>query len=162
MAIRAGAADQQFRDLVTNPTRRLTAKIPPRKVPSASECRFCPISRVQPVQEAPFLEGQDTGNGGKGGGSLHRMGRRGTRWSYHSGRCNGEGAGNQEARHSCCTGKRHTGASAQDSTRKGGGSPTACRDSLPKSTCPPGDTGGANPLSQDATATKEASLVEEE
>ena len=44
MAIAAGAADQEFSDLVTNLIGRLTAKIPPRKVPSVSECRFCPIS----------------------------------------------------------------------------------------------------------------------
>ena len=40
--------------------------------------------------------------------------------------------------------------------------PTACGDSLPKSTCPPGETGGANPLSQDSTATEETGVAEEE
>ena len=43
--IPAGAADQQFQDLVVSLTNRLTSKEAPRKVPSASECRFCPIPR---------------------------------------------------------------------------------------------------------------------
>ena len=45
VAITAGAADQEFKDLVTGLIGRLTDKIPPRKVPSPSECRFCPIPR---------------------------------------------------------------------------------------------------------------------
>ena len=54
VAIVAGAADQEFKDLVTGLIGRLTDKVPPRKVPSASECRFCPIpsqyctERIQP------------------------------------------------------------------------------------------------------------------
>ena len=47
--IAAGAADQEFRGLVTNLIGRLTARIEPRKVPSVSECRFCPI----PAQYCP-------------------------------------------------------------------------------------------------------------
>ena len=43
--IAAGAADQEFKDLVTGLIGHLTNKVPPRKVPSASECRFCPIPR---------------------------------------------------------------------------------------------------------------------
>ena len=45
VSIPAGAADQEFQDLVVNLITRLTAKEAPRKVPSASECRFCPIPR---------------------------------------------------------------------------------------------------------------------
>ena len=45
VAIAAGAADQEFRELVEALIGRLTAKTPPLKVPSASECRFCPIPR---------------------------------------------------------------------------------------------------------------------
>ena len=43
VAIAAGAADQEFREMVQGLPGRLTAKAPPRKVPSAAECRFCPI-----------------------------------------------------------------------------------------------------------------------
>ena len=45
VAIVAGAADQEFREMVEGLISRLTARTPPRKVPSASECRFCPIPR---------------------------------------------------------------------------------------------------------------------
>ena len=45
VAIPAGAADQEFQDLVFNLITRLTAKEAPRKVPSAAECRFCPIPK---------------------------------------------------------------------------------------------------------------------
>ena len=45
VAIPASAADQGFQDLVVNLITRLTAKEAPRKVPSASECRFCPIPK---------------------------------------------------------------------------------------------------------------------
>lgn len=43
--VAAGAASKDFRELVEGLLGRLTAKTPPRKVPSASECRFCPIGR---------------------------------------------------------------------------------------------------------------------
>ena len=43
VAIVAGAADQEFGEMVEGLIGRLTARTPPRKVPSASECRFCPI-----------------------------------------------------------------------------------------------------------------------
>jgi len=45
VAIGAGAAGCEFRYLVEALIGRLTAKTSPRKVPSASECRFCPIPR---------------------------------------------------------------------------------------------------------------------
>ena len=45
VAIPAGAADQEFQDLVVNLITRLTTKEAPRKTPSASECRFCPIPK---------------------------------------------------------------------------------------------------------------------
>ncbi len=41
--IAAGAAGEDFRELMEGLIGRLTAKAPPRKIPSASECRFCPI-----------------------------------------------------------------------------------------------------------------------
>ena len=43
--IAAGAAGQEFREMVEGLVGRLTARTPPRKVPSASDCRFCPIPR---------------------------------------------------------------------------------------------------------------------
>ena len=43
--IAAVAAGEEFREMVEGLIGRLTAKAPPRKVPSAPECRFCPIHR---------------------------------------------------------------------------------------------------------------------
>ncbi|MCY4365167.1 MAG: PD-(D/E)XK nuclease family protein [Chloroflexi bacterium] len=43
MPIAAVAAGEEFREMVEGLISRLTARTPPRKVPSASECRFCPI-----------------------------------------------------------------------------------------------------------------------
>ena len=43
--IAAGAAGREFMELVEGLIGRLTAKPSPRKVPSASECRFCPIPK---------------------------------------------------------------------------------------------------------------------
>lgn len=43
--VAAGAAGKEFRELVGGLLGRLTAKASPRKVPSAGECRFCPIPR---------------------------------------------------------------------------------------------------------------------
>jgi len=43
VAVADSAADQELRDLATGLIGRLTEKVPPRKVPSASECRFCQI-----------------------------------------------------------------------------------------------------------------------
>ena len=45
VAIAACAAEQEFKKLATGLIRRLTDKVPPMKVPSASECRFWPIPR---------------------------------------------------------------------------------------------------------------------
>ena len=45
MAIAAGAPGEEFRVLVEGLIGRLGAKTLPRKVPSASECRCCPIPR---------------------------------------------------------------------------------------------------------------------
>ena len=41
--IAAGVAGEEFREMVEGLIGRVTAKAPPRKVPSATECRFCPI-----------------------------------------------------------------------------------------------------------------------
>ena len=43
--IATGAAGKEFRELVESLIGRLTEKTPPRKVPSYSEFRFCPIRR---------------------------------------------------------------------------------------------------------------------
>ena len=43
VAVPAGYVDEEFRDVVKGLITRLTAKEAPRKVPSAAECRFCPI-----------------------------------------------------------------------------------------------------------------------
>ena len=43
--IAAAAADEEFREMVEGLIGRLTAKAPPRKIPTASECRFCPIPK---------------------------------------------------------------------------------------------------------------------
>ena len=45
VVLAAGAAGQEFRELVEGLIGRLTAKTSPRTVPSASECRFCPIGK---------------------------------------------------------------------------------------------------------------------
>ena len=42
--IPASAVDNRFREITTGLITRLTSKTPTRKVPSTSECRFCPIS----------------------------------------------------------------------------------------------------------------------
>ncbi len=44
-AAAGGGAGKEFRDMVEGLIGRLTAKNPPRKAPSVSECRFCPIPR---------------------------------------------------------------------------------------------------------------------
>ena len=36
--------DDWFREITAGLIGRVTAKTPPRKAPSASECKFCPIS----------------------------------------------------------------------------------------------------------------------
>ena len=41
----AGAADEEIREMVEELIGRLTAKAAPRKVPTASECRFCSIPK---------------------------------------------------------------------------------------------------------------------
>ena len=43
--IAAGAAGKELGEMVEHLTGRLTAKTPPRKVPSTSERRSCPIPR---------------------------------------------------------------------------------------------------------------------
>ena len=43
--IAAGATGTELKELVEASISRVTAKTPPRKVPSANECRFCPIPR---------------------------------------------------------------------------------------------------------------------
>ena len=45
VAIAAGAAGKEFRELLEALIGRITEKTPPRKVPSYSECRFCPIPK---------------------------------------------------------------------------------------------------------------------
>ena len=46
--------DEGFKEVVTGLTGRLTAKEAARKVPSAAECRFCPI----PSEYCPERIGQ--------------------------------------------------------------------------------------------------------
>ena len=41
----SAAAGQEFREMVEGLICRLTSRTRPRKVPSASECRFCPIGK---------------------------------------------------------------------------------------------------------------------
>jgi len=43
VAITPGAASKEFGDMAECLIGRITAKTPPRKVPSAAECSFCPI-----------------------------------------------------------------------------------------------------------------------
>ena len=43
--VAGGDVDEEFRNVVTGLIGRLAAKEAPRKVPSYSECRFCPIPR---------------------------------------------------------------------------------------------------------------------
>ena len=43
VAIAGGTAGQEFKEMVEGLIGQLTAKAPPRKVPSAADCRFCPI-----------------------------------------------------------------------------------------------------------------------
>ena len=45
VSVPAGTVGKDFRDLVTELVERLTSRDAPRKVPSASECRFCPIGK---------------------------------------------------------------------------------------------------------------------
>ena len=42
--IPTSAVDERFKDITAGLISRLASKTPARKVPSASECRFCPIS----------------------------------------------------------------------------------------------------------------------
>ena len=42
--IPASRADQRFKEITAGLITKLTSKTPARKAPSASECRFCPIS----------------------------------------------------------------------------------------------------------------------
>ena len=42
--IPAASVNERFKEITAGLITRVTSKTPPRKAPSVSECRFCPIS----------------------------------------------------------------------------------------------------------------------